>query len=426
MEKEFEMKNWYSALIVMVLMCCLVTPLFASGAAEDDVVTIKYNNFSAGETNAAVLQEMIALFEAENPNIKIENEAMGYGDNYWTQLVTRIAGNDAPDCFELNMENFLAHATRGSLKPLDSLFSETGLDKNVYSEGLLDAVSFDGSLQAIPLMFSTVVLVYNMDLFDQAGVAYPTEDWTWADSLEAGMKISELGDDIWGMFNPIQFWEFYKVSQQNGGGLMTPDGKTLTINSKENVATLQYMLDRVYKYKVMPDKEAQADRPESDLFVEGKLGMWLNGVWAFNDLKTRADFPWGVEVEPGNIAKATHFFGNVGCVSQSTNHPEEAFMFLNFLASNPKAVDLRLEAQWELPTVSDPEIMKRYIEDTPPTNKIAVVNSLNYAVKPPALEQFAELTNIVNTKIEMARDGLLSAQDALDQAQKEAEAQITL
>ncbi|MCF7933227.1 MAG: extracellular solute-binding protein [Spirochaetia bacterium] len=421
------MKNRYRVLIVMIIMCCFVTPVFASGAAEDDgKITIKYNNFSAGETNAAVLQEMIALFEAENPNITIENEAMGYGDNYWTQLVTRIAGNDAPDCFELNMENFLAHATRGSLRPLDSLFADTDLDKSVYSSGLLEAVSFDGELQAIPLMFSTVVLVYNMDLFDRAGVAYPTKDWTWEDSLAAAKKISALGDDTWGMFNPIQFWEFYKVSQQNGGGLMTPDGKTLTINSKANVETLQYMLDRIDVHHVMPSMEELADRPESDLFVEGKLGMWLNGVWAFNDLQLRADFPWGVEVEPGNLSKATHFFGNVGCVSKTTKHPEAAFKFLNFLASNPKAVDLRLDAQWELPTVSDPAIMQRYIADTPPENKIAVVNSLDYAVKPPALEQFAELTNIVNTKIEMAREGLLSAQDALDQAQKEAEAQITL
>ncbi len=70
--------------------------------------------------------------------------------------------------------------------------------------------------------------------------------------------------------------------------------------------------------------------------------------------------------------------------------------------------------------------MKKYIENTPPENKIAVLNSLDYAVKPPALEQFAELSNIVNTKIEKARDGLLTAQEALDMAQKEAEATIKL
>jgi len=101
------------------------------------------------------------------------------------------------------MENFLAHATRGSLRPIDPLFTSAGIDKGVYSPGLLEAVSFNDELLAVPLMFSTVVMVYNMDLFDEAGAAYPTADWTWADSLEAAKKISALGDDIWGMYRRV-------------------------------------------------------------------------------------------------------------------------------------------------------------------------------------------------------------------------------
>ena len=70
--------------------------------------------------------------------------------------------------------------------------------------------------------------------------------------------------------------------------------------------------------------------------------------------------------------------------------------------------------------------MERYLADTPPDNKIAVLNSLQYAVKPPALLQFSELTNIVNTKIELARDGELTAKEALDLAQAEASEKIKL
>ena len=162
------------------------------------------------------------------------------------------------------------------------------------------------------------------------------------------------------------------------------------------------------------------------MFVDGKLGMRLNGVWAFTDLKDRVTFPWGIEMEPGNLSKATHFFGNVGCISTTTKHPEETFKFLTFMATDPDVVQLRLDAQWELPTVGDPTVMERYLADTPPDNKIAVFNSLQYAVKPPALLQFSELTNIVNTKIELARDGELTAKDALDQAQAEATEKIKL
>jgi len=146
----------------------MVAPLFGAGQAEPGVVTIRYANFSAGEHNAETLRKMVDLFMAKNPNIKVELESMGYGDNYWTSLITRIAGGDAPDAFELNMEQFLAFTLRGSNRPLDELFTKTGMSKNVFGEGLLDAVSFNGKVMAIPQSFSTVVLIYNKALFDQA------------------------------------------------------------------------------------------------------------------------------------------------------------------------------------------------------------------------------------------------------------------
>jgi len=414
--------------MIVIMMILLAMPAFSAGQTDKAAgpVTIRYANFSAGEHNAETLKKMVDLFMAKNPDVKVELESMGYGDNYWTSLITRIAGGDAPDAFELNMEQFLAFTLRGATSPLDDLFKSSGISKSTYGEGLLEAVSFNGKIMAIPQSFSTVVLIYNKALFDQAGISYPNANWTWDDALVAAQKITALGPDIYGAFNPIQFWEFYKVSQQNGGGLMTPDGKSFTINSPQNIATLQYMLDRMWKYNVMPNREQQANRPEGDMFVDGKLGMWLNGVWAFTDLKNRVKFSWGIEVEPGMSSKATHFFGNVAAVSRTTKYPEQTFRFINFMASDPDVVQLRLDAQWELPTVSDPTVMERYLADTPPDNKIAVLNSLQFAVKPPALLQFSELTDIVNTKIEQARDGVLTAKEALDLAQTEATARIKL
>jgi multiple sugar transport system substrate-binding protein len=220
--------------MIVIMMILLAMPAFSAGQTDKAAgpVTIRYANFSAGEHNAETLKKMVDLFMAKNPDVKVELESMGYGDNYWTSLITRIAGGDAPDAFELNMEQFLAFTLRGATSPLDDLFKSSGISKSTYGEGLLDAVRFNGNIMAIPQSFSTVVLIYNKALFDQAGVAYPNANWTWDDSLKAAQKISELGPDIWGAFNPIQFWEFYKVVQQNGGGLMTPDGKSFTITAE--------------------------------------------------------------------------------------------------------------------------------------------------------------------------------------------------
>ncbi|MBC7960532.1 MAG: sugar ABC transporter substrate-binding protein [Vallitaleaceae bacterium] len=395
-------------------------------AVKAEPVSITYFNFSAGADNAEVLNGMIADFEAENPDVKVVNEAVGYGE-YFTQLATKIAANDAPDCFELNMENFLAYSLRGAVKELNPLFESTGIDQTVYSEGVLSACSIEDTLYAVPLSFSTVLLIYNKDLFDQAGVAYPTNEWRWADELAAAEKIRALGDDIYGINQDIQFWEFYKTVQKNGGNLMSEDGKSFTINSPANIEALQHMQDRIWESNVQPTEEQRADRGAQDLFIEGKMGMYYGGVWAFTDLVTRAgNVNWDVEVEPGNVAKASHFFANVGCISTTTDKDEAAFRFLNYIASNAKAVERRVSAQWELPTINDPAMLAAYLEITPPTNKAAVFESLDYAVKPPALEQFAELVEIMTPKLDSVRDNLMTPKEALDAAQEEAQASITI
>lgn len=417
----------FSVLTILVLL--MAATVFAGGdadAADDGPVVLRYASFSAGEDNAETFNAMIAAYEEANPGVTIENESTGYGEHF-TQLVTKIASGDAPDAFELNMENFLAYAIRGAIQPIDDAAKEAGVDlKGTYAPGVLDSCSFDGETYAVPLMFSTVLMIYNMDLFDQAGASYPTNKWTWDDAMVAASKIADPANDIWGTFNPVQFWEFFKVTQQNGSGLMSPDGSKFTINSAQNIETLEYMVSRIYDAKVMPTDTDMAGRGDWDMFVDGRMGMILTGVWAFTDFANRCDFPWAVEVEPGNTDKATHFFANVGAVSRDTDNAVEAVKFLDFLASDPATVQMRLDAQWELPTVNDPAILEQYLAITPPENKEAVFESLDYAVKPPALEQFQELVEIVNPKLEQVRLGLLSPKEALDAAQAEAEAKIEL
>ena len=76
-------------------------------------VTITYCNFNSSGGNEETLQKMVEAFEATHENIKIEVETIGY-DDYFTQMQTRVAGGTAPDCYELNIENFAAYANKGS------------------------------------------------------------------------------------------------------------------------------------------------------------------------------------------------------------------------------------------------------------------------------------------------------------------------
>ena len=170
--------------------------------------TIRYFNFSASPDHLDELDAMVAAFEAENPDVKVDVET-GSFDNYHTVLQTQIAGNDAPDAFELRFENFVNYANNGSLADLGTFAAaDSDYDSAAYYQAALDAFVIDGTQYAFPESYSTVVLYYNKDLFDKAGVEYPTDDWRWQDERSAAEAIAALSDDVWEAFTGIQYWEF--------------------------------------------------------------------------------------------------------------------------------------------------------------------------------------------------------------------------
>lgn len=414
------MKNLNSVLVMsLLLVLCL------SFTSLAQVTTIDFLNFSSSGDNEVHLERMREIFEEQNPNIKVNIETVGYGD-YFVRLMTSVVAGTAPDAFELNFENFAAYAMKGTIQPLDELIEKSGFDISVSDPNALAAFRSGGKQYGLPFSFSNVIVLYNKDLFDQAGVSYPTSDWTWADQLDAATKIRALGEDIFGIFQPIQFHEFYKVVRQNGGSLFNEDMTKFTVNTPENVETLQYMVDRVQKHNVMPTEEQLSGMGDWDLFAAGRLGMLVTGSWAFPYMMENCDFDWDIAVEPGNTAKATHFFANGVVINKDTKKAEAAFEWIKFLSASKEAAEIRVKAGWELPAVTHQEILDMYAATTPPESKSVIFESLQYLVTPPVIEQFGELSDILGRHLEDARDGFVTPQEALDAAQAELESRITL
>ena len=218
--------------------------------------------------------------------------------------MTSVVAGTAPDAFELNYENFAAYAMKETILPLDELMVKAGFDTSVSDANALAAFKSAGKQYGLPFSFSNVIVLYNKDLFDKAGVSYPTSDWTWDDQLAAAQQIRALGDDIFGIFQPIQFHEFYKVVRQNGGSLLDESKTKFTVNTPQNVETLQYMVDRVQRYNVMPTEEQLSGMGDWDLFAAGRLGMLVTGSWAFV-YDGKQILRWDIAVETGNQT-ATH------------------------------------------------------------------------------------------------------------------------
>jgi len=163
-----------------------------------------------------------------------------------------------------------------------------------------------------------------------------------------------------------------------------------------------------------------------DLFESGRLGMIPTGIWAFNTFTEACDFNWDICVEPGGTQKATHFFSNSLVVNKDSEKKEAAATWINWLASSDEAAQMRIDAGWDLPAISNDTVLAGYLKITPPQNRQAVFDSLEYLAKPPIIEEYSKMADIITGKLSQAASGELSAEEALNQAQEECEAQITL
>ncbi len=392
--------------------------------ANDDTtgteeVTITYCNFNASGGNEETLQKMYEKFHEEYPYINVDIETVAYSD-YFTLMQTRVAGGTAPDCYELNIENFASYASKGVLADL------SGAETTNFNQTALSAFQVNGMQYGLPGNFSNVILIYNKELFDQAGVSYPDMKWTWEDVQTAGEAIRALSDDIYGIYAPITYNEFFKVAAQFGGSLLNEDKTEFTINSNENIAAAQMMIDRILVSNIQPTAEQMGGMGDWDLFESGRLGMLPNGIWAFNTFTDACDFEWDIVVEPGQTQKATHFFSNALVVNVDSKQKDAAIKWITWLASSDESAEMRIDAGWDLPAINNEDILSAYLEITPPDNRQAVFDSLDYLVVPPIIDDYSMMSDIITDKLSLAASGSISVEDALNQAQEECESLISL
>src|SRR5690606_6016082 len=155
--------------VVRPLASALVALALVVGSVAFAQTTVDYFSFMTTSDQIDILEDLIAVFEAENPGIEIEYTTADYG-SYFTKLQTDFAAGDPPDVFELNYENFVTFASRDTMLPIDDYIAASdNISTATFYPAALDAFAYEGTQYGLPISFSTVVLFYNQDLFDAAG-----------------------------------------------------------------------------------------------------------------------------------------------------------------------------------------------------------------------------------------------------------------
>lgn len=362
-------------------------------------------SFWGSDLDTQVYQERVNMFMEKNPDIKVE--LLYIPSDYSQKVQTMIAGGTAPDVIQLS-EDVHSYSSKGQVISLNDFVSKDGLDLKVrYGEtgGLTTAYSMDGNLYAMPDRGGALILYYNKDMFDAAGVSYPTKDWTWVEFLDATQKLTvREGDTVtqYG-FAAGGWWPWWmSFIYMNGGAVLDASGQPV-VNSPETVEAIQFYNDLVYKYQVAPSPEDYANlgtNSPDPLFAQGKVAMSTTGFWGIGGLKD-ATFNWDIAPLFKNKNNATVVFGSGLAISKDCKNPEAAWKLIEFLTSEEgqaPIIEFKQDAPANIANLSSDAFLNQSWSNKP-INMAALGDSANAAFALPLSPKWNEMMSVFDTNL---------------------------
>ncbi len=247
---------------------------------------------------AQSIRQLIDEFNSSHPDIHVEDVFAGSNDKVLQKLTVALQGGEAPDITYQYGSSLPQLAQAPGIIDLTDVVADSAWNWDDFVEGARTAATFDGRVLGVPALIDNLAIIYNKDLFDAAGVDYPTADWTWDDFRTAAKALTDPAKKQFGFAFPASadedtVWHYDAMLWEAGGDILTPDNSAAAFNSPAGLQALTTLRDMsVTDGSVYNDlQNAKID----DLFNSGKIGMVISGPWA---LPGYPDINYGTEIMP--------------------------------------------------------------------------------------------------------------------------------
>jgi multiple sugar transport system substrate-binding protein len=407
----------------------LVSTLAACGSSASDQpstgdVTLRMSVWG-GDIDKQAYEQRLALAKQKYPNITVNLELAPDASAYAQKVSTAIAGNKGPDILEL-AEHTPAFADKSQILPLDDYIEQSKLDlTEMFGETVPDIFAYEGQQYAIPDRSGAMVLYYNKDMFDAAGVAYPTAEWTWDDLLSAAKQLTiREGDKTkqWG-FSTISWWPYWMTFMYQNGGQVLDENNRPVVDSPENIEAMQWYNDLAWKHQVAPTPRDLANYGNvgpDQLFAQGKLAMEITGFWNIAAANSVEGLNWDIAPLWQGKEQATSAFFNGLAISRASKYPADAWKVIEFLASEQgqrpiidKAEDAPANLQVQQ---SDAFLQPKWAERE--INMSAFSDSADFIYVPPLTPQWNEMIEVFTDNIDLMMNNKVSPEEALNTIQE--------
>ena len=325
-----------------------------------------------------IMKEIADKYMAEHEDVDIQVELGTYKDHF-TKLETQSQGDVMPDIFFMNAPNFLKFASNDVLEPLDDIISEKNINMDDFPDALKDMYKYEDHQYGIPKDWDLGALWYNKEIFDEAGVDYPTNEWTWDDMVEAARKIKDSNiEGVWPMAAPADTQTIvYDTIPQAGGYVINEEKTKSGYDSPEAIEGVKVWVDLIEE-ELSPNLQTLEDTKPVELFKAGKLAMVIEATWNVPEFMQDDNIKDKIDIVqyPYVKERAVTIHGLSYCMPKSSADNEAAKDFLAYLAS-PEINDLWAESGTVIP--ANENSLDKWLNSYPDVNLKAFTDQLEYS-----------------------------------------------
>jgi multiple sugar transport system substrate-binding protein len=328
------------SLFVTAALAALLTAL-ALGCRPPAAANVIRFRYWGDADEVGIIEGLVKDFEAANPGVEVRPERKDT-DGYADALYVELASHRAPDVMFMSTDNIDILADSDQLADLAPwLARDPDLKASDYYDAMMQRFTKGSRLLVLPRDIAPVSCIYyNRDLFAQAGLMAPGDDWSWDELRLDALALTRRDKD--GTARQLGFaddWNLVDAWMVAGGGRQLDDFSNPTRFTFAEDGALEGIL---FRYRLLQVDKAMPSSADSQafsggamaLFLNGNLGMFHSGLWktpGFRNIKT---FKWDVAPFPHKAGVQPQYWaGGSGYTMRSdVANPDLCWKLIKFMA----------------------------------------------------------------------------------------------
>ena len=390
-----------------------------------------YFPVAVGGKAATTIQELTDEYAAAHPDVKIDAVYAGSYQDTITKTLTAARGGTPPQLAVILSVDMFTLIDEDVIIPFDDV-ATTEDDKKwltSFYPGFMDNSMTDGKTYGIPFQRSTPVMYWNKEAFKEAGLDPEVPPATWDEMVEFGKKLTKKDANgtvtQWGLRIPssgFPYWLFQGLTTENDVILANDAGNKTNFDDPKVVEALNFMVDLSKKHGIMQPGIIEWGATPKAFFERQAAIMWTT-TGNLTNVRENAPFDFGVAMLPAHKRRgAPTGGGNFYIFKDSTDDQKAASLdFIKWITAPEQAARWTIATGYVAPSPAawETQAMIDYVKGFP--QALVAREQLEHAVAELATYQNQRVTGILNDALEAAITGTMPAEEALKNAQAEAD-----